>query len=302
MVQIVNEKKSWNSKIQWWAFLVFLAIGCDVINPDEDEPAILKIEEFTLNTNTVTEGSASEKITEAWLTVNGEFLGAYSLPARIPVLSTGPTRVKLEAGIRDNGISRTPEIYPFYEIFETDVDLNPLINHTIAPAIGYLSNAKFALVEDFESGNSIFSQNRILDGSTIIPVETDVFEGDKSGRITLTEERPVAELATLQRYSRLNSASPFVYLEVNYKSEVPVAFGIIGYAIAGDNQGTAFLEQGFLPKAEWNKIYFNLSSTLAENEFAEYQIGLQAFIPETGEGSGLERAEVLLDNIKLLHF
>ena len=293
---------NWNSATYFWCLVLLLLTSCEAINPDESQPAILEVPEFSLSTNPAIEGTASEKITEAWLTINGEFLGAYSLPARIPVLANGTTRVKLEAGIRDNGISQTPEIYPFYQIFETDVNFDPLVSQSVAPAIGYLSNTKFALIEDFESGNRSFTQNRIPDGSGISIIENDVFEGGKAARITLTKERPIAELATLQRYAQLNTSSPFVYLEVNYKSEAPVVFGIIGYAVAGDSQGIALFEQGFLPKEEWNKIYFNLSATLAESEFAEYEIGLQAFIPDAGAGSELEKAEVLLDNIKLLHF
>ncbi len=62
---------------------------------EEPLPAYIYIPAFELRT-TQGEGSASSAITDVWLTVNGEFLGAYELPARIPVLQTGWTHKPIE--------------------------------------------------------------------------------------------------------------------------------------------------------------------------------------------------------------
>ncbi len=283
--------------------LVASLANCDVINPEEQSPSILSVTEFEFQTDPLKEGSASSKITEVWVTVNQEFLGAYPLPAEIPVLFTGRATVRLEAGIRDNGISSTPEIYPFFIPFETEIDLLPEQRYEVRPQIRYQNNVNFGIIEDFEDGNRIFAEviTGGLNGGISI-AETDAFEGSGSGRIVLKREEPVIEIASTLRFSGLNARSPFVYLELNYKSEVPVVFGIIGHNIVNGDQGVRLFEQGFFSNAEWNKIYFNLSPVLANNEFAEYQIGFQAFIPAGGDGSTLESAEILLDNIKLLHF
>ncbi|HQU57565.1 MAG TPA: hypothetical protein PLU64_00170, partial [Saprospiraceae bacterium] len=108
---------------------------------------------------------------------------------------------------------------------------------------------------------------------------------------------------TTERFSGLASRSPFVYLEVNYKSDVPVLFGLIGNRKNGiPSQEVIILDPGFVPKAEWNKIYFNLSYLINEINQEEYQVVFQAFIPiENGQFSR-KQANVWLDNIKLLHF
>ena len=160
----------------------FLLSGCDIINPAEDIPAYLFVEAFTLETDPETEGSNSARITEVWLTIDGQFRGAYSLPALIPVLKNGEAQVRLDAGIKENGVTATPDIYPFYEPWEGVVNLTPEVIDTIKPVIGYRDNAKFAFIEAFETNGHIF-QN-ILQGESenrIQLTEADVFEGNSSG-------------------------------------------------------------------------------------------------------------------------
>lgn len=271
---------------------------CNLINPEESIPSYIRIEPFTLETEAA-QGSSSEKITEGWLTVNGEFLGVYQLPAMVPVLQEGMVDIFLEAGIKDNGIGSTPDIYPFYEAYETQIELIPNQDFTINPSIGYIPDTRFSFIEDFESGSTIFQD--VLLGEGEIQVNTaDVFEGNFSGQIELSENDPILEIATLEAYQDLANRSPFVYLEVNYKSDVPVTFGLVGRN--GANAPSTVFEPGFNPKDSWNKIYFNLSGLLATSPFDAHQIGLSAFIPVENGQLTQNNARVYLDNIKLVHF
>ncbi|MEZ4990438.1 MAG: hypothetical protein R2824_08500 [Saprospiraceae bacterium] len=278
---------------------VCLLLQCDLINPDESVPAFILINPFELQTDPGVQGSASHKITEGWLTVNGEFLGAYQLPATVPVLMEGPADVVVEAGIKDNGISTTPDIYPFYSPYETSVTLIPDETATVNPKVSYDRNTKFSFIEDFESGATLFQD--LLQGQTGLTVsDEDVFEGSYSGRIELTDTDPVVEVATLNEYPGLTDQSPYVYLEVNYRSEAPVIFGLIGGR--GTSSRNSVYDPGFNPKETWNKIYFNLSGLLATSPFDAHQIGLQAYLPTENGQFTTSQATVWLDNIKLVHF
>lgn len=291
-------------KRQLWPLLAILPLAaCDIINPAEDVPAYLYVPDFTLTTNAITEGSASEKITDVWLSVDGGFLGAYTLPALIPVLELGGRDIALQAGIKDNGINSTPEIYPYYQDFRVNRTLSPGQVDTLRPAIRYRDDVQFAFIENFERNGQIFQDVRRGSLDQIQIITTDVFEGSASGLITLDSANSVLEVATTERFSGLASRSPFVYLEVNYKSDVPVLFGLIGNRKNGiPSQEVIILDPGFVPKAEWNKIYFNLSYLINEINQEEYQVVFQAFIPiENGQFSR-KQANVWLDNIKLLHF
>ena len=277
----------------------FFFYQCNFINPEEATPSFIRIEAFNLTTNPEVQGSASEKITEAWLTVNGNFLGAYRLPSIVPVLVEGPAEILLEAGIKDNGIASTPDIYPFYSTYETQIELIPEQTITISPNISYLPDTRFSFIDDFESGTSIF-QDVLLGNGAVNVTDTEVFEGSFSGQIDLSEADPILEVATINAYNDLTARSPFVYLEVNYKSEVPVVFGLVGRDAS--NTPTTVFEPGFNPKDSWNKIYFNISGILATSPFDTHQIALQAFIPVENGQITLNNAKVYLDNIKLVHF
>lgn len=276
--------------------LAILGSSCELINPSEDIPAFLYIEPFSLTIDPSSHGSASADIKEVWVTVNGDFLGVYPLPASVPVLAAGTANVRLEAGIHDNGIRATPNIYPFYEAFVRDVELAPNETDTLRPVTTYRSNARFAFIENFETGSRVFTEQ--IEGQNGLTSTNDIiFEGNQSGLITLTQADNLIRLGSDQIYAGLTDNSPRVYLEMDYRSEVPVVWGVLGFTSSGP--GEPVLQPGFRESNDWNKIYFDLSLLVLEGNFIGHRILLQANIPND---SGLDEAKVYLDNIKLLHF
>ena len=275
--------------------------GCDIINPSEQIPAYLYIDDFQFEVDPQREGSDSRNIVAGWLTVNGEFLGAYELPALVPVLATGTADIRIQAGILDNGVTLIPEIYPFYTSHDVVLDLAENEVDTIRPSIGYEPNTQFAFIEDFESDNHLFQDIIAGDGDhVLVRSNEDVFEGNFSGRINLDSAFTQVIAATLQRYKDLNSTNINVYLEVDFKSDVPVAFGLIGHS--GLVSGTAIAGPGFLPSETWDKIYLNLTPQFLEGTFDEHQVTFQAVIPFLNGQPTLSTAKVYMDNIKLVHF
>jgi hypothetical protein len=214
-------------------FLILTLLSCDIINPEEDLPSYIYIDQFTLTTNPGTEGSASAKITEAWLFLDGDFLGAYSLPATVPLLTEGSHSIRLEPGIRENGISSTPEVYPFYEVFETTVELTTGDTDTLRPTTQYKPNAQFIFVENFERSDHLFLDVKVGAPDTRVNrIQQDAFEGNFSGILSVDIGQPEVLVATSRRFVFPDEVVPTIYLEMNYKSEGLVGFGIIGY----DNQ------------------------------------------------------------------
>ncbi|MDX1666996.1 MAG: hypothetical protein R3350_07195 [Saprospiraceae bacterium] len=276
--------------------------ACDITDLSGEVPAYIYIDQFEVFTEPP-EGSSSANITEAWLTVDGNFLGAYSLPAIVPVLERGEKEISLQAGIKDNGIGITREIYPFYTAFQTSIDLMPERTDTLRPTIGYRQRTKFAFVENFEDSGHLFRELRAGDPFNRVQLSgRQAFEGSSSALIQLDAERPFVEIATLRSFRSLTADGVFVYLEVNYRSDVPVVFGIIGIDPARPGSETPLFDPGFNPSEEWNKIYFNLSPLFQQLNFDEYKIALQAFIPLEDGALVRQEAEIRLDNIKLVHF
>jgi hypothetical protein len=284
-------------------FLLLLLAGlsftaCDVINPSEDIPGFIYVESFTVQPG-AGQGTSSAKISEVWVSAGPNFLGAYSLPALIPILEEGETEIILSAGIKDNGVTSTPEIYPFYDTYETVIDLKPNEVDTISPVIGYKNNAKFAFNETFENNGHLFKLEQ--SGLPIEITPNGAFEGN-SARILLNEDNPEVEIATNLSFSNLYSTSIAVYLEVNYKSDVPVIFGLTGLTSNNTQDlGIRLYDPGFRASAGWNKIYFNLSGLDPLNEFSSFRVSFLSVLSEDNDGN-LDEANIYLDNIKLLHF
>lgn len=304
LIKYMKERFLDSPKFLFWIVLLsLLTSSCELINPEEDIPSYVYIDHFTLVTNSGIQGSASTKITEAWLFLDGDFLGAYSLPAVVPLLAEGSHSIRLEPGIRDNGISSTPEIYPFYEAYETSVELSPDRTDTLRPTTQYRTNTQFTFVENFERSDHLFRDVKVGASDTRVNrTQEDAFEGSFSGFLNVGIDQPEVLIATSRRFSFPDEAVPTIYLEMNYKSEGLVGFGIIGYDNQSPNDGEVLLSAGFRPSEDWNKIYFNLNRVFANRNFLEYQVVFQAAIPQE-EGTYIaENIRIWLDNIKLIQF
>lgn len=276
-------------------FLAFFMIACDAINPADPIPSYLIIEPFQLTT-TENQGSDSEKLTETWLYVNDEFLGAYSLPAIVPVIAEGDSKIILFPGVRVNGISSTPDIYPFYSTFELDTTLFLAVKTVVTPMIKYAENAEFSAVENFDFNQPLLND---LDGdleTKVILSNDDVFEGAASGKIVLTQDHPDIQVSTILQYTDLPTNGTPVYLELNYKNNVEFALGLIG--IENNPPGISDYFYVFNQQQEWNKIYIELTERLKVSQFQKYQIAFRAnFNASSGETNF-----IYLDNLKLVHF
>ena len=286
-------------------FLWLSASSCDLINPEEEIPSYIWIAPFEVQTNGTTQGSASAKITEVWVSVDDAFFGVYPLPAKIPILKTGNSKIKLEAGVKDNGISTTPEIYPFFQALEYNIGLKANEIDSIRPKASYRSGIRFAFVENFENSSHVFQTLVTGNESNRMSITNEgAFEGSGSGLIQLSTQYPAVELATRNTYSGLLAKGTAVYLELNYKAEVPLLVGVIAYKAGNLNAGGQILyAAGFNASENWNKIYFNLSRVVADSKLDEYQIILKTEIPKNADGTiNRSNAKIWLDNVKLVHF
>lgn len=286
-------------------FLMLSASACDLINPEEEIPSYIWIAPFEVQTAVGTQGSASAKITEVWVSIDDAFFGVYPLPAKIPILKTGNSKIKLEAGIKDNGISTTPEIYPFFQALEYNISLKANEIDSIRPKATYRSGIRFALLENFENNSHVFQTLVTGNESNRMSIANDgAFEGSGSGLIQLSTQYPAVELATRNTYTGLLAKGTAVYLELNYKAEVPLIVGVIAYKAGNLSGGGAILyAAGFNASENWNKIYFNLSQVVADSRLDEYQIILKTEIPKNADGTiNRSNAKIWLDNVKLVHF
>lgn len=271
-------------------FFLFILSAC---NRDEEIPAYIRIDSTSLNTDYVTEGTKSHKITDVWVYVDDQTIGAYETPVTFPLLYKGKHTLKVRAGVKMNGQSSTRVPYPFYQFHTEEVYLHEDSIITISPQVSYFPATVFDWQEDFEGAGVSLDKSFNSDTSLIIINDSSaIFEGSKSAMAHLTAAKHKFECVSSSTFS-ISKGSP-TYLELNYKSNNTFVVGIFAYSSASTEQiASIFIN----PKTAWNKIYINLTNELVQAANADsYSI----FIGMVKD-DGITDAKLYLDNIKLVH-
>ena len=193
----------------------------------EPIPAYLTLEPFTVNAQG---GAAWQKITEGWLYVNGEFLGAYTLPATIPVLADGQSEVWLLPGVKKNGQLQTPDIYSFLKRFEKDYTLTPGQATVVQPLTSYVDNTKYAWDFSraaFEGLAAILLEDRDDDSATGFKISTDgAFDG-KGVLLEVDTAHALIEIIT-EAVVLPNAGAQETWLEMHYRNDMPFELWLVG--------------------------------------------------------------------------
>ena len=286
----------------FFTFILITIMGflysCELINPTESLPSYIHIDSISLTTANHPEyGSSSHKITDAWVYVDDQPIGAFELPATIPVLYSGNHTVIIKPGIKINGIAGTRSIYPFYTTFTSSENLKTKAVLVINPTLTYNSYTNFPWMENFEDGGVSLIKTSVSD--TIIKQTSDsskVFEGHYSGVINLDANKSFFQCETSSSYGLPSGGDNPVFIEMNYKANQVFLVGLYASNSYGDIQR---LEALYInPTSNWNKIYVNLKTVLEMTTISDptYKVFIEAQYSST-----VSTTEILLDNLKLVY-
>lgn len=289
------------SKFVLFSSLVILLLlaGCE--GADESIPAYIEVQPFELNTDYTTQGSDSEKIIDGWVYIGTEFLGAYELPATIPILKEGSQDLVIFPGIKVNGFAALPEINNFYNRYEETLNLESETITPVQPVTNYKDVTVIPFIENFDANHLLDEEEDGNPNSFVNLVSgAEAFE-NSSGFIFLDVDNPNIEVATSIRFEELPINRSTVYLELDYKTDVQFAVGLIGHADNIPESKNYIIVLN--PQEEWNKIYIDLTDNLADSAFEEYQLVFNAILPFNADG-GFSQTEgrIYLDNMKIVHF
>lgn len=289
-----------------YKILAFCAVACLFFGCIKDSnppiPAYIYVPSMDfISRGYATDGTASQRITDAWVSVNGQLIGINNFPTLLPVIlndSTQDYTISVRAGIENDGILNKKFSYPFLTRHIETRRLEAGSVDTIRPSTGYDPTANIINLEDFEGVGVAFGADRDGNANTnIIKSQADVFEGSFSGQIVVDSLNIVCTAATTSFYSRLQPASSAfaVYLELNYKTDLPIAVGLIARY---SNSSTEVIQLGGMnPKSTWNKIYFNLSPTIFTKNAESYAVYFEVI-----NSSQKTAPKIFIDNVKLLHY
>lgn len=278
-----------------WLPLLLLT-GCSwFYEKDSGVPAYVHIPAFTLTTNEPTQGTASENIRDVWVFIDGNVQGVYPLPATFPILREGQTSFRLSAGIAVNGISATRAIYPFYEQFDTTINLVRGRTDTIRPDIRYNNQITFGYREDFESQGFSLRTSTASDTPVFRSFNPgEYFEGVSAMAFAVDNRAPNFGCETNQAFTFPGGGGRAVFLELNYRNSQPFDIGL--QIIEADGQFTdAPIVTLAASGTEWRKQYINFTPFVQGRSGVTYRVIFRA-----RHAGGDEPGRFFVDNLKLI--
>ena len=263
-------------------------------------PSYIEITQFDYyDNNNVLNNNA--KITDAWVTMDGQNLGVFEIPSRIPILSndieTGTHSFDIYPGIKVNGISATRIKYPFYEKFEIDTITERDSTINITPSTRYTKETQLHFNQDqsgFENTNNILEASLLSDTIPILQDET-VFQGEKSIGIYLDETHNYFHVTNNEELTLTNNTNTF--LELNFKATIGFNVGLI---IINNTPNTSNQTQELIQlyaTDNWKKIYLDLSPLInMGNELSKYKIYFEGSYDDSEIING-----IYIDNLNLVY-
>lgn len=281
-------------------------MSCEIINPEEEIPAYLEISQFDVAG--INNLPPSSDIRDVWLYVGRENLGVYQFDGKdkitIPILKSGLNTIRLDPGIvGDLGFNNVHDAYPFYENFDTVVNIVPGETIVLNPKTGYTEEANLIDVtqDDFETG---LNRNYRACGGCPINLEvaarnnpefTDLF-GDSNGEAIalLRVGQGATDSVYLETRSAfgINERATQIWLEFEYRSNIIFTTGIRAQNVF------YYRIQPFLPASPdgWTKVYLRLiDDFFIFNDNLAYTLIFSS--PQT---DGAKDYYVALDNIRIV--
>jgi len=165
---------------KFFHLFLFLTVAFAMASCEEDRlepgvPAFIKIEHIDLETNYQLQGTNSHKITDVWVYADDQSVGVFELPAIVPVLKNGNAKLRLEAGIKLNGIKTTRSNNPFFEpVIMDPYNFIPDSIVVINPTVTYRPTTEFVWLEDFEGSTISIDTVNLLSSVNIEKTEMGI--------------------------------------------------------------------------------------------------------------------------------
>lgn len=284
-------------KLLYVLIAALILTSCRVLDPDEQEPSFIIVDEISVSTSPA-QGSASHNITEIWVYANDDIVGIFDVPARIPVLKTGNTKISIYGGIKNYGLSTSRIRYPFYSGDVTNIDLKPLTEYHINPEFVYTADADVDNRRNFETTNYfVVGPNNEASLDVIFEPELAV-NGNKFCAITL--ESSESYLHYIDDLYLGTTAGTVAFLEMDYSCDNSFTCGV--YVIQ-DGNSEKYPVLTLVPTTSmsglnptWNKVYLDLGGITGSYPNADnFKFYIEALADESSTPT------ILLDNIKVVN-
>lgn len=274
--------------------MVYFLASCGLTDNDKPIPGFIELKDPTV-TKPDGNGFDTHKITDVWVFADGQIVGVFPLPAKVPLEVTGKEQeITLLAGIRNSGMIDNPVFYPFYKSIVAKVTPQEGKIIQLPLDFQYIRDFKMPINEGFETGNVLSVDFDNKPETKIDITEEMAAAGSRSGLIVLQSGATFMEVASSSKVRNNENARGQSYIELDYKGEGEISIGI-AKTKNGILTGEYVL---FVPgKENWNKIYIDVTKIVSGTDYDEYRLIL-AF-RKTGFS---EQSKLYIDNVRHLHF
>ncbi len=270
--------------------------SCDILDKDETVPGFVRITNADLTTILNSEGAATHNIVDVHVFANEKFVGTFELPATVPILENGITRLNINAGIKSDGLTSNRQIYPFYAPLLAELNLEPGIvtplNTAELAVFEYFPSGLNFFIEDFESiGNALQQSPNSTAIFTLTNEPNEVRSGSGSLRVELTPENDYF-LATTTWDLPVLPRGRDMYMEIDFRGTNALEIGVI----TETPEFTKTFAIGLLPQDEYTKVYIDMTSEIS----SQFQTSAVKFYFESKLQPGQSESTILIDNLKFV--
>lgn len=285
--------------MQKLALLVGFVVLIASCGKDIEAPAYLEVKNFELEATvnpTYNQGERTHNFTDAWVYVDGDLLGVFELPCRLPLNDEGYKKITVIPGIRNNGISATKLRYPFVE---QHIEYGTLVRNetlVIQPKTRYYQDVYF-WIEDFEDAavkidNTIYSKATLVKGN-----DPEILAyGNFYGRVDLNQTDSIWDAITAELWT-IPKGRP-VFIEIDYYNTNSILTGFLAVGSQGFNANPFILINAQKPnELVWKKIYLDFREIVGYNvNYNQFRLMLTSVLPASESETFL-----CIDNIKLIY-
>lgn len=268
-----------------FSLLLLLSIpSCKDFEGSQTVPAYIRIDTVRVSCDYYIYGAYTHNFSDVWVYVDGDIVGAFELPAMVPVLKEGTHSLAIYPGIKVNGIAQTRADYPFMAPAEyPSINLVKDSVIQLVPTFTYYpegDNLHVRWKEDFDGGFVSLESTSTSDVSfqrvngPMAWHDTLGIYSSYSGKVVLASESLKFQLVTSEQFEDLPTQGSACMLEMDYKCSDTCLFGmfyheknnIYDYPILRVNPT---VESGVDP-VQWKKIYINVGPYLVDYENSDY--------------------------------
>lgn len=246
------------------------------------------------------ESIASQRFPDLWVYANGNTLGTWEMPCKVPVIFNDSTTFNIFPGVKMNGVSTMRPRYPFVNAYSmtTSFQKGEVLNVENI-TFKYSPTTHFEFIENFTKDyNSIFhpSKDNGVNFEHIADPEHPI---NRIGRISLDVDS-VNEFEVISNDMTFGNVLPAdIFLEMDYRCDVESAEFTVTMLVDKSTTSVTTSEPLVIANAgqEWKKIYVNLTKSVHRNSTnaINYRVKL------SGGRDDSNPVHFYFDNIKVIY-